>query len=297
MGSCAVCEEQIDGISGYSCTYCSGSFCSDHRIPEKHDCAGLGGTGAHTTEFTDWQQYDADDGDREASALVAIPVGAAVLAVTVALSLSVGALRLLFSRVGVVALFVVLPAALLGAVGTGALGSEDVAGTPAEPLVQGVEDGFNSGASASGGGIDERRAEQLVLDQINDRRAERDMPPLGWDSQSAGAARSHAEDMAANDYYSHTSQSGETQQQRYSFCDGGENIHKSWVDRRVEMPSGDVVRHHTAEDVASGAVTNWMHSEGHREDGIYGEWWSSAGVGIAVSDSGEVYSVVGFCSR
>lgn len=41
MAECPICFERIDTISGYSCNYCTGMYCADHRLPEQHDCPGL----------------------------------------------------------------------------------------------------------------------------------------------------------------------------------------------------------------------------------------------------------------
>ncbi|MHA2237268.1 MAG: AN1-type zinc finger domain-containing protein [Candidatus Hodarchaeales archaeon] len=38
-GMCSSC--QINVIYGFTCSYCKLYFCSDHRLPEKHNCLGL----------------------------------------------------------------------------------------------------------------------------------------------------------------------------------------------------------------------------------------------------------------
>ena len=38
MGRCDYCGEQT---LTFTCSYCGGEFCSDHRLPENHDCEGL----------------------------------------------------------------------------------------------------------------------------------------------------------------------------------------------------------------------------------------------------------------
>lgn len=40
MVECGQCGEQLDDLA-YSCNYCGQSNCSDHRLPEKHDCIAL----------------------------------------------------------------------------------------------------------------------------------------------------------------------------------------------------------------------------------------------------------------
>ncbi len=39
MAGCDVCGREE--FLPYKCSYCGGTFCSDHRLPEKHECEGL----------------------------------------------------------------------------------------------------------------------------------------------------------------------------------------------------------------------------------------------------------------
>ena len=39
MATCDVCGRQED--MPYTCHYCGGSYCAEHRLPENHDCSGL----------------------------------------------------------------------------------------------------------------------------------------------------------------------------------------------------------------------------------------------------------------
>ncbi len=38
-GNCDYCGEST--LLGFTCSYCDGFHCSNHRIPEKHHCSGL----------------------------------------------------------------------------------------------------------------------------------------------------------------------------------------------------------------------------------------------------------------
>jgi hypothetical protein len=38
-GNCDHCGES--SLLGFTCSYCNGFYCANHRIPEKHDCLGL----------------------------------------------------------------------------------------------------------------------------------------------------------------------------------------------------------------------------------------------------------------
>ena len=42
-GVCSVCGENVTGQFSYTCSYCDRTHCTDHRLPEKHDCPSLYG--------------------------------------------------------------------------------------------------------------------------------------------------------------------------------------------------------------------------------------------------------------
>ncbi|WP_415381485.1 CAP domain-containing protein [Halosimplex sp. TS25] len=153
------------------------------------------------------------------------------------------------------------------------------------------------GAGSGGSKLNETRVEQLVFDYVNAKRGLRGMENYTTNLRAGKAARQHAVDMAENEYFSHTSLDGETQQERYSFCDGGENAAQTWANKEIRQNDGEIVSYSTERELARGIVTQWMNSDPHRERGIYGEWWTSAGVGIAITSDGKVYAVMGFCSN
>lgn len=45
---CENCGGKIDWIP-FNCKYCGGSFCSDCRLPEEHDCKPI---------FVKWKMYE-----------------------------------------------------------------------------------------------------------------------------------------------------------------------------------------------------------------------------------------------
>ncbi|MFB6302841.1 MAG: AN1-type zinc finger domain-containing protein [Haloferacaceae archaeon] len=50
------CEEcGTDLVDGRGCSYCEGTYCQDHRLPEHHDCAGV-----RSQAWDDW-----DDRNRQ----------------------------------------------------------------------------------------------------------------------------------------------------------------------------------------------------------------------------------------
>ena len=44
MADCDVCGDG-PGKYAYTCSHCGGQHCSDHRLPERHDCPGLADPG------------------------------------------------------------------------------------------------------------------------------------------------------------------------------------------------------------------------------------------------------------
>ena len=145
-------------------------------------------------------------------------------------------------------------------------------------------------APTPGNGIS--ATEQRVLDLTNQARAvartcgATSYPattPLSWNSALAGAARGHASDMAAQDYFSHTSKDGRTFVQRVTnagytgYRALGENI-------AAGQP--------TPESVVSG----WLNSPGHCSN-IMNADFRELGVGATSGGSYGIYWVQEFGAR
>ncbi|WP_420627188.1 CAP domain-containing protein [Candidatus Leptofilum sp.] len=91
---------------------------------------------------------------------------------------------------------------------------------------------------------------QVVVDLINDEREKAGCAPLQVNSKLVAAAQGHSEDMAFNDFFSHTGSNGSSPGQRiaaqgYSYSTWGENIAAGY-------------------STAASAVNGWMNSSGHR---------------------------------
>lgn len=159
------------------------------------------------------------------------------------------------------------------------------------------------GASAYEGAqttFDSADVEDFIHHEVNDRRAEEDLKPLEWDGTIASVSRAHSADMHDRDYFAHENPDGESPFDRFSevgdYCRAyGENIAMTVADRRVREPGGEVVRYRSPEELAEGLVEQWMNSPPHRE-AILSDRWDRGGVGVYLSEEGEVYATHNFCT-
>ncbi len=135
--------------------------------------------------------------------------------------------------------------------------------------------GSNRKPSAGGGGAQAGGANskyvQQVVDMVNAERAKAGCSPLTINAKLQAAAQGHSDDMAARDYYDHTTPEGRSPGDRmtaagYHWSTYGENIFKSPKDART-------------------AMDGWMKSSGHRAN-ILNCSFKEIGVGINFKSNG-----------
>jgi uncharacterized protein YkwD len=90
-----------------------------------------------------------------------------------------------------------------------------------------------------------------VVDLVNRERAGAGCDPVTTDGRLAAAAQDHADDMAANGYFSHTSQDGRDFAQRI---------------RAAGYPSPGAENIAAGQTSAESVMEAWMNSEGHRRN-------------------------------
>jgi len=141
------------------------------------------------------------------------------------------------------------------------------------------EDGGGSGGGDSDGDSSSAYAdaEAEVFDLVNQARAEAGCGALERDSRLDKAALLHAEDMAANDYFSHDSQDGRSPTDR-----AAEQGYEGGVGENIAAGYPD----------AEAVMEGWMNSEGHRAN-ILNCGYDVIGVGAADRD-GTIYWVQDF---
>lgn len=152
-----------------------------------------------------------------------------------------------------------------------------------------------AGDTSDGSGDLTRRAriERRIHEYTNEARVSRGLGTLNFDTDLREIARYHSRDMAHNDYFAHTSPSGETMGDRYDafgydcqaggYYTGGENIAYTYA-------SGS----DSADAIGQEIVRMWMNSQGHREN-ILNSAWANEGVGVYVGSDGRVYATQNFC--
>lgn len=122
--------------------------------------------------------------------------------------------------------------------------------------------------------------EAEVINLINQERANEGLPALSSQSQLTSAARTHSDDMACNNFFSHTSPTTGSPFDRivaagYSYSAAGENIAAGYGS-------------------PSALVDGWMNSSGHRAN-ILSASFTQIGVGYAYwaeSDYGAYWTAV-----
>jgi uncharacterized protein YkwD len=120
--------------------------------------------------------------------------------------------------------------------------------------------------------------ENELLGYINQLRQENGLSPLNMQSQLRGAAREHSNDMACNNFVSHTGTNGTTNHDRilaygYSYSWRGENIYMGW------------------NATPAVAFDWWINSEPHLKN-LLNSNFIHIGIGHSVSGNRNAYTLV-----
>lgn len=124
--------------------------------------------------------------------------------------------------------------------------------------------------------------EKEVFDITNSYRVQNGLSPLIWCDVASVSSKKHSEDMAENDYFSHTSLSG-----------------ASPFDR---MKREGITYSTAGENIAAGYITSfhanhgWFQSAGHRKNMLNSKF-VNLGVGIATGGSYSIYYTQNFYTK
>lgn len=155
-----------------------------------------------------------------------------------------------------------------------------------------------SPATASAG------VEAYIVHYTNEERRLNGVPALEVSTCLSGIARSHSEDMAANQYFSHEDPGGQdpTARAESHGCPtvkpmGGGRVMTGIAENIGKMPTGNVAGHGYVQDtpqaVARAQVDSWMASPGHRGN-ILNPAYTLIGAGTARDAAGSYLSTQDF---
>lgn len=132
--------------------------------------------------------------------------------------------------------------------------------------------------------VDEEVAdiEAAIHDAVNRRREDNGLSTLSYRDDIATVARDHSQYMADQGRIMHTQEDGDGPGDRLEqdgiVCRGwGENVLQNYQADESATDAGDY------------SVQQWMDSSGHREN-ILTEAFTVEGVGVALTDAGELYA-------
>ncbi|MBS1810629.1 MAG: CAP domain-containing protein [Acidobacteria bacterium] len=128
--------------------------------------------------------------------------------------------------------------------------------------------------------------EEQVFNAINRVREENHLAPLSVAKDLRLVARSHSQDMAMREYFSHVSPEGDSLQKRIT-----RNGITNWnrIAENIAMNSG-------YNNPASIAVKGWLESPGHRHN-IMDANLTETGIGVATDAKGRIYLTQLFVRR
>ncbi|MGA8241807.1 MAG: CAP domain-containing protein [Desulfobacterales bacterium] len=123
-------------------------------------------------------------------------------------------------------------------------------------------------------GVAQADFESEVIELVNIERETRNLHPLSYNQELTVAARRHSQDMADQNYFSHTSQDGREFYERiadagYDYQSCGENIAAGYASPEA-------------------VVEGWMNSDGHRRN-ILDPDYCDIGVGYAAVAGNQYY--------
>lgn len=302
----------------YTCNHCSGTFCSDHRLPEAHSCSG-------EANFvrTQYNQGSVDKSDiqpgspsgetisnyDDSSVLIWLFAPIALLAILVRSVLSYQRLKILL----IGSLAIVAVSALFGT-GFAPLDTQvnSILSTGESKLSEHVESSntSESGTGFSPNGMNETQVEMHFVQLLNEERTEKGLPKVTRRPVLREMGHEHSVNMAQNGYLGHTEPDGTTIEDRYrergllpecriesdadSYYSGAENAAQTWWQERVETNSGDTVYIDTNRGLAKRLFSQWMSSPPHKKPMMERDL-NEIGLGVVVNSDGKVYASLEMC--
>ncbi len=134
-----------------------------------------------------------------------------------------------------------------------------------------------------------RLAQDIMLRLINEARVKDGAARVGFDAQAAQAAKAHADDMLANDYFSHWGLDGRKPTRRWNLMGCYDSLAENIYYKKGDL--GDIDR------LLEDAMTTLLNSPGHRKTMLNPDY-TDVGIGFSMSPNGrEVLVAQEFVTR
>ena len=131
-----------------------------------------------------------------------------------------------------------------------------------------------------------QRLEKELFGLLNAERVRKGLSELMWNDDVAKVARTHSDNMAKENFFSHRGSDGSMVDDRADRAGLG-----SW---RVIGENIAYVR--GFEKPASTAIEKWLESDAHRNN-LFGPNWQESAVGVAITQDGTYYMTQVFLFR
>ncbi len=128
--------------------------------------------------------------------------------------------------------------------------------------------------------------EKAAFDMINQKRAEQGLKPLEWSGRLLSVARTHSQNMAEYDFFSHKGLDGKYVSDRADDAQIG-----TW-----RLIGENIAFNRGFNDPVAKAVELWLNSATHRRNLLNPDWRETA-VGIAIGEDGSYYFTQVFLVR
>ncbi len=158
--------------------------------------------------------------------------------------------------------------------------------------------------------IDKSGIERTVHQLTNQYRLQHGLTSLSWDDKLSKVARSHSQDMASRNYFSHDTPEGKDPTDRATLqgyrCEKiigylmyigiAENIFQNNLYHTVWYTDGIPTSYdwNSQDNIAQTTVDGWMNSTGHRKN-ILTETFDREGIGVEFASDDKVYITQNFC--
>ncbi|MDH3610327.1 MAG: CAP domain-containing protein [Nitrosopumilus sp.] len=158
--------------------------------------------------------------------------------------------------------------------------------------------------------IDKSELEITIHQLTNQYRLQAGLNLLSLDDKLSKIARSHSQDMASRDYFSHDSPEGRDPTDRGTsqgykcekivghimYIGIAENIFQNNLYHTIWYTNGVPTSYdwNSLDDIAQTTVDGWMNSTGHRKN-ILTETFDREGIGVEIASNDKVYITQNFC--